>query len=168
MGLLITKSDFTGKYSLATSTKGQDNIDAYIDFYEEKFLRRLMGIELFGLFKADVDMVTKIPSLPEFLTLYNPLYYEHCEALHESEGLKKMLLGFIFFHYVRENTKKQTLNGDVKVQSEVSTAPNQTYIILRYNESVEWYNTIQMYILDNEATLYPTFKGTLIHKLGLI
>jgi hypothetical protein len=168
MGLLIVKSDFVGKYALATSTKSNDNIDAYIAEYEEQILIDLLGLELFELFKADVDSGTKKPETPIYLTLYDRLNFEYCNSLLTSFGLKNILLSIIYFYYVRDNTKKQTLNGDQKIQSEVSDPANQSYLLLRYNEGVKSYKAIQRYLLNNEAETYPTFKGTPKHIASLI
>ncbi len=168
MGLLIVKSDFVGKYALATSTKGNDNIDAYIAEYEEQILIDLLGLELFELFKSDVDSGTKKPVTPIYLTIYDRLNFEYCGRLLTSFGIKNILLSIIFFHYVRDNTIKQTVNGAVKIQSEVSQPVDQTYLLLRYNEAIMAYSVIQRYCLENETDVYPAFKGVYKQIASLI
>jgi len=168
MGLLIVKSDFVGKYALATSTKGNDNIDAYIAEYEEQILIDLLGLELFTLFAADVDSGTKKPVTPIYLTLYDRLNFEYCNRLLTSFGIKNILLSIIYFYYVRDNTVKQTVNGDVKIQTEVSQLADQTYLLLRYNEAIMAYSVIQRYCLENKIDVYPTFKGTYKQVASLI
>lgn len=167
MGLLIVKSDFVGKYSLATSTKGNDNINDYIERYEEQILLELLGIELFDLFKADVDGVTRLPITDIYLDLYNKINFMYCERLYTSFGLKNILLAIIYFYYIRDNVTKQTVNGDVKIQTEVSQQANQTYLLLRYNEAIQSYNAIQRYCLVNKD-VYPTFKGIIKRSASLI
>ena len=88
MGLLIVKGDFVGKYALATSTKGSDNIDAYIAEYEEQILIDLLGLELFELFKADVNSGTKKPVTDIYLTLYDRLNFEYCNRCSLLLGLR--------------------------------------------------------------------------------
>ena len=168
MGLLIVKSDFVGKYALATSTKGSDNIDAYIAEYEDQILIDLLGFELFELFKADVNSGTKKPVTAIYLTLYDRPNFVYCDHLLTSFGIKNILLSIIYFYYVRDNTVKQTVNGDVKIQTEVSQQSNQTYLLLRYNEAIMSYSVIQRYCLENETDVYPTFKGVLKSKASLI
>lgn len=168
MGLLIVKTDFVGKYALATSTKGNDNIDSYIAEYEEQILIDLLGLELFELFKADVDGVTKKPVTPIYLTLYDRLNFEYCNHLLTSFGLKNILLSIIYFYYVRDNTVKQTVNGSVNIQTEVSQPADKTYLLLRYNEAVTAYSVIQRYCLENKDDVYPTFKGTYKQVASLI
>ena len=168
MGLLIVKGDFVGKYALATSTKGNDNIDAYIVEYEEQILIDLLGLELFELFKADVNVSTKKPNTDIYLALYDRLNFEYCNRLLTSFGIKNILLSIIYFYYVRDNTAKQTVNGDVKIQTEVSQPADQTYLLLRYNEAIMAYSVIQRYCLENETDVYPTFKGTYKQVASLI
>jgi len=168
MGLLIVKADFVGKYALATSTKGNDNIDDYIARYEEKTLRELLGIELFDLFEADVDTPTKLPITQIYLDLYNELTFKNGSLIYNSFGLKNILLSIIYFYYVRDNVVKQTVNGDQKIQSEVSSQSDQSYLLLRYNEGVDSYNAIQKYCILNKTDVYPTFDGVIKRISSLI
>ena len=167
MGLLIVKSDFVGKYALATSTKGNDNIDAYIAEYEEQILIDLLGLELFELFKADVDSGTKLPVDQIYLALYERLNFEYCNYLLTSFGIKNILLSIIYFYYVRDNTAKQTVNGSVEIQTEVSQPSNKAYLLLRYNEAITSYSVVQRYCLE-KADVYPTFKGVYKQVASLI
>lgn len=165
MGLLIVKADFIGQYALATSTKGDDNIDAYISKYEEKTLRELLGIELFELFKADVNGTTKKPTTQIYLDLYNELSFRYQNWILSSFGIKNILLSIIYFYYVRDNRAKQTLNGDVNVQTEVSTPANGSYLLLKYNEGIVSYDAIQKYCLT-KLDVYPLFEGVVKRKTG--
>lgn len=167
MGLLIVKGDFVGKYALATSTKGNDNIDVYIAEYEEQILIDLLGLELFELFKADVDSGTKKPVTPIYLTLYDKLNFNLCDQLLTSFGIKNILLSIIYFYYVRDNPIKQTVNGPVEIQTEVSQKVDKSFLYLRYNEGIISYTVIQRYCLD-KTDVYPTFKGTYKQVTSLI
>lgn len=159
MGLLITSDDFTGKWDLAKSN--EDKIDEYIDEYEEMYLTELLGKDLFDLFKSDVDPVTLKPTTPIYLNIYNSFTENINGFIYSSEGLKKMLLGFIYFQYVRDNRVKQTMNGAVDQNTEVSTQSNYTFLYPRYNQAVVTYAAIQAYILDN-LTDYQSYCG--VHK----
>jgi hypothetical protein len=156
MGLLIVADDFVGKYELAKSN--DDKIDEYIEEYEEKHLTELLGKELFDLFEATVDENTHKPVGAPYLNIYNPFTEEINGLIYTSEGLKKMLLGFIYFQYVRDNRVKQTMNGAVEQQTEVSSKSDNTFLYPRYNQAVTTYRAIQVYILDN-LTTYSTFLG---------
>lgn len=165
MGLLIISDDFTGKWDLAKSN--EDKIDDYIDEYEEMYLTELLGKELFDLLKADVDGTTRIPNTQIYKNIYNPFTEEINGFVYTSEGLKKMLLGFIYFQYVRDNRVKQTMNGAVEQTTEVSTASDNSFLYVRYNKSVTTYKAIQTYILDNLSD-YPLFYGIRKGKTSLI
>lgn len=165
MGLLIQKSDFTGKWDVAKFNK--DNIDAYIEEYEERYLIDLLGDDLFALFKADIDMTTHMPVTPIYISLYNNITVERGIHVFRSYGMKEMILGLVYFDYVRDNPIKQSMNGPVKIQSEVAQPSQTTFLYRRYNESVEYYEAIQRYILDNLSD-YPLFKGVYKRRSSFI
>jgi hypothetical protein len=155
MGLLIVKEDFVGKFNLVKSIN--DTIESYISIYEENYLRELLGINLFNLYKADV--VNYLPVTTSYLTITNPLFVEQNGYSIISKGLKNMLLGFIFFEYVRDVKIKQSMSG--AVVNKVDSSNNeftQEYLYQRYNESIDIYKNIQLYIELNKAT-YPSYNG---------
>ncbi len=160
MGLLITRADFEGRWKLAKSSA--DEINAYIDEFEPRYLKDLLGQELYDLFAADVtaNLVAKVPTDPLYLKIYNALTITYSLGCGEarSEGMKNMLLGFVFFEYVRGNRVKQSVSGDNKQQTEVAAPSDSTYLHLRYNDSILYYQVIQEYILNNLEE-YPTFNG---------
>lgn len=153
MGLLVSKEDFTGKYALAVSP--DDQLDAYIEQYEEELLRHMLGNELYDLFKADIDPTTSKPLTDIYLALYDPVRTDCGNSL----GLKRTVLGFIYFYYVRDLRIKVTANGPIVNQTETSVADfPMNYLYERYNEAVESYNIIRRYAHDHSED-YPTLKG---------
>lgn len=159
MGLLVVKADFVGKYAVAKSIT--DKLDAYIEEYEEKLLIELFGPELFVLFKADVNATTKKPVLAKYLNLYNSLQIDSWGCpFTSSNGLKNMLLGFIYFYYVRDERIKISMDGAVINKTEASEPVNMNFLYNRYNESVQSYNVIQHHAYDNRTLDYPTLNGT--------
>lgn len=176
MGLLIFDTDFEkGKYKI--SQNAFTDIDSYIDKYEERYLQELMGIELFKLFKADVDTGTHKPVTAKYLSIYNPIaeddqvfnadfyyFYSYCSPcghIRKSDGLVEMLQGFIYFEYLRDQKVKQTPSGAVVGQSENSrtTSFEESNPYSRYNEAVGSYHTIQWFIFKNKQIDYPLFNG---------
>jgi hypothetical protein len=76
-----------------------------------------------------------------------------------SKGMKDMLLGFIYFEYMKDSITQTTPIGVVKQSTENSTPISaHTPIYLRYNESVKTYRAIQDYIMQTLGT-YPDFRG---------
>lgn len=156
MGILINKSDFTGIYELNLSIK--DKVDEYIEEFEKPILVRLLGSDLFNLFNA--DLANQIPTSAIYLKLY-----ESNEDLC-TEGMKKMLLGFIYYEYVRDTPRSQGMNGPVKRTTEVSEPASLDYLARMYNNSVNTYRSIQNICTTNYSD-YPSFCGKPIKKTSL-
>jgi hypothetical protein len=155
MGLIINKTDFNGKYKLS---QGKFNdIDSYIAKYEEAYLIDLLGYPLFELFEAAIGIE---PIEEIYAKILEPFWEEvRCDILR-SNGIKEMLLGFVWFEYVRDLPFKQTTIGVRVNESENSRESGATEynIYGNYNNSVDTFKAIQAYIKENKTT-YPTFKG---------
>ena len=151
---MIVVAEFRGKFELAINNNTTSKIQSYIDRYEDIHLIELLGKELYDLFIAN-------PADPEFLAISEPFTFQSdCGKVWQSQGMKSMLLGFVYFMYTRDNKTTQTTAGVVKLKADLSSVPSNmsTMNWQRYNESVDTYDAIQAYILDNESD-YPTFKG---------
>jgi hypothetical protein len=160
MGLLINATDFIDTFAL--SKQIVDNISAYIDRYEEKYLADLLGAELYKLFKADVlaNTPNQVPTDANYLLIYNSILEDYGSCVVRSEGMKSMILGFIWFEYVRGSKHKHTESGVVYNNVELSTIPawSSGFIQKRYNESITNYENIQWYICQNSGD-YPEYNG---------
>lgn len=156
MGLLIQKTDFTGIYALSQSIS--DTIDASIAEYEEKYLIDLLGVQLFDLFKASVT--SYIPSNGVYKTIYDPIRSDYGNCIRVSQGMKNMLLGFVWFHYVVDNAFKHSGTGIVANTQEIAVQANwdSGIVYKKYNAAVSDYQTIQWYIEKNLSD-YPKFNG---------
>lgn len=150
MGILITKSDFVGKYELAKSIN--DGIDTVLLQYEEIYLIDLLGFELAQLFIS--DLVNHIPVTDRFLTIFNQLNDEYVR----SRGVKQMMLGLIYFEYQRVNQNKSTNVGQVVNNTEVSSRASNVNWFQKYNESINDFRNIQRYIVKNKD-VYPEYLG---------
>ena len=163
MGLLLLEGDFSGKFELAKSN--DDLIDEYIAEYEERTLIELLGKELFDLFKAEVT--DQVVAAGIYKTIYDPFVLQVNGYTVTSQGMKKMLLGLLYFQYVRDNRVKQTMNGAVEQQTEVAVNSDNTFLYLRYNDGVDTYKAIQQYILS-KLDVYPTFLGLYKMKASFV
>lgn len=153
MGLLIDAEDFTGRWQIATDCYSETELDAYINKYEDQYLTMLLGVALRDLFVA--DLTAQVPVTARFTDIFNPFNIDDDNCVRRSEGMKEMLLGLVYFHYVRDQRIKNTVSGNVQNQSELATMHNQSSgMVLRYNEAVDTYCEIQWYIDDNIGT-YP-------------
>ena len=150
MGYYINKEDFVGKIAVNQGMYNSDDIDDYIQRYELKYLKELMGIDLYNLYKqnADLDPVNHIPTDPFYLKIFNALEFNYSFNVYISEGIKSMLLNFVYFEYMKDQVSNATLLGEAKQQNELSKSAI-SMIYFRYNEGVKTFNNIQRYMILN-------------------
>jgi hypothetical protein len=160
--MILSVADFIGKYELHTGMYDQNKIQAYIDKYEPRYLRQLLGVDLAADFVGDLNN-QQIPKSPNFLEIYNPFAFDSgynfylFNGIYEgtgqllSDGIKEMLLGFIYFEYAKDLVNQMTPFGNVKPKSENSDIANTLFSMMytRYNESITSYRAIQHYVRMN-------------------
>lgn len=154
---IVLNSDFVGKYELTLTQYNTALIDSYIAKYEKEYLIKLLGKSLYDLFIA--DLVSGVPQTTIYEAIFEPLYIDLFCGFSESNGIKEMLIGFIYYHYTLDTQQQQTSVGVTAPKSENSEGVNLNSIsISRYNDNVQSYKTIQRYIQQNSSD-YPTFNG---------
>jgi len=154
---IVLNSDFVGKYELTLSDFTEPLIDSYIEKYEKEYLIKMLGKTLYDLFIA--DLVNGVPQTTIYESIFEPLYVDLFCGFQESNGIKEMLLGFIYYHYTLDAQQMQTSTGVTSPKGENSEGVNLNSItISRFNENVQSYKTIQSYIQQNSSD-YPTFNG---------
>lgn len=158
MAKILQTTDFTGKYAISQNNFNVADLQAFIDKYESKYVYDLLGVELGNLLLADINTNFSPPDTTKYATIFNILSQD--DPLVRSNGIKEMLLGFVYFEFVRTQTVQNTLTGNVLNQNEVSVNVDwsSTGVYANYNEAVITYSGIQVYVLDNFGT-YPEFKG---------
>lgn len=158
--LNITYDDFgKGKFELHHGMYEQTKIQAYIDKYERQYLVKLLGVDLFNLFVA--DLVAGVPQSAIYLKIYNPFEYDNVNCyVYISEGMIDMIKGFVYYQYLKDLTNTVAVSGNVRPMGEnsenVSTLNSMIYT--RYNDSVRTYKTIQKYICDFNSD-YLQYNG---------
>jgi len=158
--LNITYSDFgKGKFELHHGMYEQAKIQAYIDKYERQYLVKLLGVELFNLFVA--DLVSGVPQTAIYTKIYEAFEYDNVNCnIYISEGIIDMIKGFVYYQYLKDLTNNVAVSGNVRPMGEnsenVSTLNSMIYT--RYNDSVRTYKAIQHYICDY-STDYLTYNG---------
>jgi len=156
----ITYDDFgKGKFELHHGMYEQTKIQAYIDKYERQYLVKLLGVDLFNLFVA--DLVAGVPQSAIYLKIYNPFEYDNVNCyVYISEGMIDMIKGFVYYQYLKDLTNTVAVSGNVRPLGEnsenVSTLNSMIYT--RYNDSVRTYKTIQKYICDFNSD-YLQYNG---------
>jgi hypothetical protein len=163
--MILTPSDFVGKYELHTGMYVQSKLQNYIDIYEPMYLKHLFGIDLYNQFINDLS--GNIPQSPNFLTVFNPLAEDFGSSFYTqwgvsywnsmliSEGIKEMLKGFIYFEYAKDLSNQMTPYGNVKPISENSEVVSTLFSMMytRYNEAINSYRSIHRYLRFNNPPL---------------
>jgi hypothetical protein len=155
MATIIQVSDFTGEYKIADDC--YNNLESYIEKYENELLVQLLGAELYGLFIADLTAITpQVPQDVRFLAIFNPFNTDDRNCLLTSQGIKTMLIQYVYFFILRDNLNVKTATGTVRMQNENSSAPsyNLFNLVEAYNDSINNFKAVQWYVGDNPDT-YP-------------
>ena len=162
--MIIKVADFTGKYALSKGMFSEQTIQDYIDRYESLYLKQLFGVDLYNQFAG--DLVNEVPESPNFLKVFNP-FSEDIDLLCRrwnrgfdyrglliSNGIKEMLLGFLYYEYAKDLVNQMTPFGNTKPQSENSNIANTLFSTMynRYNEAIKSYEAIQDYIILNRSS----------------
>ena len=158
--LNITYDDFgKGKFELHHGMYEQTKIQAYIDKYERQYLVKLLGVDLFNLFVA--DLVAGVPQSAIYLKIYNPFEYDNVNCyVYISEGMIDMIKGFVYYQYLKDLTNTVAVSGNVRPMGENSENVSKlnSMIYTRYNDSVRTYKKIQKYICDFNSD-YLQYNG---------
>lgn len=165
MGLFVNDTDFNkGEIRIATSTATQVDLNIFIDTAEVEVLQELFGLDLYTLFIA--DLVAGVPQTQRFIDVFDAFYDDTdavagwCCGSSRSEGIKKMLMRFIYFEFTREQHIQNTSTGPIKPDrnNAISATGPEIGLITKYNKGVGSYQAIaRKMILD--STTYPEYKG---------
>ena len=145
---------------LATNAKANIVIQEYIDRFEKKYIHQILGVKLGDLFLADAEPP---PSTGVFKVLEDPISEQEDRRIYESLGMRKLLVFFILYHYVKDKQSAQGLSGTIF--SNVETAivlgfENATrYGEVRFNEALVWARTIQWFACEFKPEDYPKYDG---------
>ena len=162
MAKIVQLTDFKGKYAITKNSFSAIGLQSFIDNYELKYLYDLLGVTLGGLLYDDITTPFTAPNTTIYQTIFSPLNYDDSNLQIRSNGIKEMLVGFIYFEYTRTQAVQNTITGNVQAQNEVSQIVEfgNSPIYFNYNEAVKTYRSIQIYINDN-LTVYPDFNGVM-------
>lgn len=155
MGVLIDKEDFVGHFSIPQSSYNE--LSAFIDLYEKDYLIQLLGADLYTAFVA--DLTAQVPQAAKYTYIFAPFYRDHCFRAVISKGMKNMLLGFIFFDYMRQIKYKATESGMVYTNPDTSAAVHAGSLYKYLNDAVDTYNAIQYYMSVIQPSDYPEYNG---------
>lgn len=160
---IVQTTDFVAKYAISQNSFSESDLQSFIDKYELQYLYDLLGVDLTTAFLADITTPFTSPSTPIYATIFNPLATDEATFCHKqlrSNGIKEMLIGFIYWEFVRMQKVQTTLVGSIVQSAETSREADwsETNLFVNYNSSVKTYQAIQYYISKNK-TDYPDYNG---------
>lgn len=148
---ILTTNDFeSGELSVPHSE--YDDLAIFINKYELKYLMQLLGVNLYKLFVADLTPLSsnagQQPQADKYKIIFNPLYEEINNVEYKSDGIKQMLMQFVYFHYTREKEYSKTQSGTTENATELGKKKNYVGFNLKksYNDGVRIFCEIQKYI----------------------
>jgi hypothetical protein len=159
--MIVTIEDFIGKYELSTGMYDTEKLQEYIDKYEPLYLIHLLGADLYAEFKADLILGGGIPTEQRFLFVLEPFNYDYNFDILISQGMKSLLLGCIYFEYLKDLSNQVTIAGNIKPigENSINTSTLNTMMYGRYNDGIKTYRTIQYYICVVKPEDYDGFNG---------
>lgn len=142
---IITYTDFKGEQNIAgLSNKGtQESLQLFIDEYEPKFLKSLLGNAL-----AE-EFITGLAGSGDPVVI-DPVWV----SLRDMPALKTMLVCYVYYWYVRDAVTLTTGTGETKPANENST------VVSSVNKQVKAWNKMvdlaREFTLD--TTVYPSYS----------
>lgn len=151
--MYIQPSDFVGKWEIHQGMYSSQNLVDYINRYTPIYMSELLGAELYKRYLNDQGQSPCFIKINEpFVEDLTPFLinkFGFNNGLLVSDGVKDMLLGFLYFEIMKDSMTQGTIYGEVIQRGEVSnkTTSLSTLIYNRYNEAIRTFNAIQYYIL---------------------
>lgn len=172
MGTIVQTTDFaTGDIKISQNNTGENDLEIVITGVENDILPDLFGNELYDLFIADLAEPTEgEPTDQRFIDVFEPFRKEigSCEIL-KSEGIKRMLMWFIFAEYSRDQSFQNTVTGTVMNKAENSNIVSgaKSGWAIKYNKGVDSYNDIRRF-MHEESETYPEGEGVYYRLLSAV
>ncbi len=161
MAAPVAKFIVTGDFShepvqIATDSFSLISLQRYVNNNEYKYLRRMIGDDLYTQLIADLSPTPPtVPLHPKFLALLNGATYTNAAGkVIIYEGFKDALKHFIWLEYVRRSDYKNTISGTTKGQNENSanTVASEISALCRkaYGDGVNFARGVYYFIMNFE------------------
>jgi len=159
---ILTPDDFIGETKISKNEYDEKDLQYYIDRNEKDILIDLFGCEMSEEIINDLDG-DNIPQQDRYKELWEDFCIDdECHVQRRSRGVKNILLNQIYLLYSRDQKTKNTVSGNVTNSFSVSKLSSNfaTNMVRVYNDSIEWYNSIQWRICENPNNYdYDNYNG---------
>lgn len=138
---IIAPTDFKAENTIAQieTLPVRNLVQSFIDKYEPKFLKELLGLTLYQEFITGLE---EDPVDPKWI------------SLRDETDLKAMIVDYVYVYYLRNATTSTTGTSEVKAKNNNSTPVNSIDKQVRaWNEMV---NMARLFDLSTET--YPTWR----------
>lgn len=140
MATIVAYTDFqAGSLKLSMSSFQQTDMAAYIATYENKFLRELLTDKL----QAEIAAASSLTG--KYAALINGCNYTDAAGNYRTnDGLKQVLLRFIYYQYCADNFQPTTVGKTQNQNENAAKLPegvNTAVLYKKYNEGVDIWNT---------------------------
>lgn len=161
--LLLT--DFAGPHKLAKSTQLNTDLQAFIDTWEETYIRHILGVELGNLLIANLGDPSQDA---RFVVIEDPFQlqpYDNCcgSRIYESRGLRYILTALIYYQYTLKTQARSGQQGMSLNQSETADTLSPRAAARKaeaaWNDVLKDIEAIQYYCRDYDPDDYPEYKG---------
>ena len=162
MANILKKSDFeNGPFTIPLTGEQEADFDILIPIVERECLVEMFGVELYLLFKADVDANAGVPVITRFVTVFNAFLMQPDTIIYDSKGIKEMLKAFVYYEWGKDMPSRLTTIAVKQVKGENSDNVSALAlgITIKYNGGVETYCAIQWFMDDEDAVTYPEYDG---------
>lgn len=167
MGVYIKYSDFQGAYSFAVHSSLIPLIEDDITLYENVALNKIFGSEMAadmlanpGNYSALLDVINI--QVDDFSVEYG--FYNNYTQVYgfnnwqTGRGLKRCLLGLVFFELNRSANYVGTVSGTKRMQQDLVTIGQLSELSNNhYNDSVKDANVMRVFV-QKDNTTYPLYK----------
>ena len=167
MSRLVQTSDFKNDpWKIPLNPDQDGDLQAVIDEVENEYIPKMFGKSLADLFIIDWDTLPVGPIDARFVFIYEPFTYQDNSCFLQSDGMKDMIRGIVYYLYIRDKLTRVTTVGVKRTKSSNSDNVSGTHIDInrRYNSAINSFQTMQYYMACVDSTLYPEFEGIQVDK----
>lgn len=153
---IVQTTDFTLNQSLPIDVIG-NQLQVYINKYEPKILSKVLGYQLYKEFKAAIDAGAPIDA--KWTNLRDGAEYTYNSIPEYFDGVKVIVVNYIYFKFIKENSQHASGVGIKRVNSENSENADPSYKMqLAYNEMVDVNELLYEFITAKNAEVTDTYE----------
>lgn len=129
-----------------------DSLQAFVMEYEQEYLEKLLGEELYEKFSSYIEN-GKEPSEKRWDDLIDRLVVKRNDG--EKALSKSPIANYIYFHYLRHNHTQATITGVKADGDDGRLVSPERKMIFAWNDMVEMNRRLVGWLEENRRLIYP-------------